>query len=168
MKKHFSILYIFLSLFSLKAQDNLSKRDSLVLYGKTIGYIEKIVMEKSLDANVRTFYIKLLHPVNSSDLNFLEDSLSKDRGNCFFKYTESFDNVNANELCGFYLMKSADCKNTSLTFALVGSGVGGALAYFVNPLVGLGVTGVGLLVSVIKNYQGNYYLNKSGSILLYK
>jgi hypothetical protein len=168
MKNHFIILYIFLSLSSLKAQDNLSKRDSLVLYGKTIGYIEKIVMEKSLDANVRTFYIKLLHPVNSSDLNFLEDSLSKDRGNCYFKYTESFDKVNTNELCGFYLMKSADCKNTSLTFAIVGIGVGGALAYLVNPLVGIGVTGLGLLVSVIKNYQGNYYLNKSGSILLYK
>jgi hypothetical protein len=52
-------------------------------------------------------------------------------------------------------LKSGQCKNTSLTLALLGGIGGSAVIYFINPLLGIGVSSVCGIISLLKNYQGN-------------
>jgi len=63
-------------------------------------------------------------------------------------------------------LKSGQCKNTSLTLALLGGIGGSAVIYFINPLLGIGVSSVCGIISLLKNYQGNNYLQKAGELMM--
>jgi hypothetical protein len=46
-------------------------------------------------------------------------------------------------------------------------GIGGsAVVYFINPLLGIGVSSVCGIISLVKNYQGNNYLQKAGELMM--
>ena len=50
--------------------------------------------------------------------------------------------------------------------ALLGGVGGSAVIYFINPLLGIGVSSVCGLISLVQNYQGNNYLKKAGELLM--
>ena len=41
-----------------------------------------------------------------------------------------------------------------------------SLGYFINPLLGIGVSSVCGLISLVQNYQGNNYLQKAGELMM--
>ncbi len=165
MLKNTILIICFLLSFKLYAQP-ISSKDTLKIKGKYVGFIDTIISEKSDIEITKTYRITLTKPVFKDDINQFEDSIVRKYPTSYFKYNIKYENVGNLELAGYYMIKSADAKNASLTFALLGSALGSALIYTVNPAVGFGVTGLSALISLIQNYRGNNFLKKSGQLLM--
>jgi hypothetical protein len=142
------------------------KNDSIYLKGKNVGYIEKFKSDKLNGENTNYCTLLITQPINDIETSLIEKLIGNGDASYVFEYKFDFSNADKSKIAGYYLIESGHCKNTSLTFALLGGVGGSAVIYFINPLLGIGVSSVCGLISIVKNYQGNNYLKKAGELMM--
>ena len=150
------------------SQESFLKNDTIYLKGKNIGFIEKAKTDK-LSVNgdkLKYYYLLITQPIDENETSLIENLISKGDESCVFEYKYDFTLAEKNKIAGYYLIQSATCKNTSLTLTLLGGVGGSAVIYFINPLLGIGVSSVCGLISLVQNYKGNNYLKKAGELMM--
>jgi len=148
------------------SQNNLIGKDTLYLEGEKVAFIDTSKLVFVNGENLKYFDIILIQPLSKTEIEILEENIIKTKGICVIKYKERFLSVDNKKLAGYYLIESGKCKNTSTTIGLLGAVGGSAVIYFINPLLGIGVSSVCGLISLVKNYQGNNYLQKAGELMM--
>ena len=148
------------------SQDSFIKNDTIYLKGKNVGYIEKFKTFGADREKEKYYTIVITHPLFESGISLIENMISNGDESFVFEYKYDFTLAEKNKIAGYYLIQSATCKNTSLTLALLGAVGGSAVIYFINPLLGIGVSSVCGLISLVQNYQGNNYLKKAGELMM--
>lgn len=108
----------------------------------------------------------ITHPLFESGISLIENLISKGDESFVFDYKYDFTLAEKNKIAGYYLIESGICKNTSLTLTLLGGIGGSAVIYFINPLLGIGVSSVCGIISLVQNYKGNNYLKKAGELMM--
>jgi len=183
----YKILIFILAFFVFNngySQNNPIKKDTLFLSSEKVAFIDTVKLVFVNGEYLKSFDIVLIQPLTKSEIRNLEDYLIENNGICVIRYKERFaefviengqnlksiDNdltlAEKSKLAGYYLIESGQCKNTSLTLALLGAVGGSAVIYFINPLLGIGVSSVCGLISLVQNYQGNNYLKKAGELMM--
>jgi hypothetical protein len=166
------------------AQNNPIEKDTLFLNGEKVAFIDASKLVFVNGENLQSFDIVLIKQLTKSEIALIEDDLINKNGICVIRYKERFTKLDTengqnsksidndltvsekSKLAGYYLIKSGICKNTSLTLTLLGGVGGSAVIYFINPLLGIGVSSVCGLISLVQNYQGNNYLKKAGELMM--
>jgi hypothetical protein len=166
------------------SQNNSIKKDTLFLSSEKVAYIDTVKLVFVNGEYLKSFDIVLMQPLTKSEIRNIEDYVIENNGICVIRYKERFDkfvsgngenlesvdtdftHAEKSKLAGYYLTESGQCKNTSLTFALLGGVGGSAVIYFINPLLGIGVSSVCGIISIVQNYQGNNYLQKAGELMM--
>lgn len=165
----YKILLFILAFFVFNngySQDDFVKNDTIYLKGKNVGYIEKFKTFGADREKEKYYTIVITHPLFESGISLIENLISNGNESFIFEYKYDFTLADKSKIAGYYLMKSGICKNTSLTLALLGAVGGSAVIYFINPLLGIGVSSVCGLISLVQNYQGNNYLKKAGELMM--
>ncbi len=151
------------------SQDNFIKNDTIYLNNKNIGFIEKFNTTNSINGlEIRNYTLLITQPIDKYGMSMIE-SLFGEENDYFvfeFEYKYDFTNVEKTKMAGYYLIKSANCKNTSTTVGLIGAIGVSTLLYFSYPILGIGVATVCTIISIVKDYQGNKYLKKAGVLLI--
>jgi hypothetical protein len=165
----YKILIFILAFFVFNngySQDDFIKNDTIYLKGKNVGYIEKFKSDKLNGENTNYCTLLITQPINDIETSLIEKLIGNGDVSYVFEYKFDFSNADKIKLAGYYLIESGICKNTSLTLALLGAVGGSAVIYFINPLLGIGVSSVCGLISLVQNYQGNNYLKKAGELMM--
>lgn len=169
MYKQLIFILAFFLLNKGYSQDNFIKNDTIYLNGKNIGYILAFNNNKSMNngLEIRHFTLLITKPIDKYETSLVENLFGKENDNFVFEfeYKYDFSKVEKTKMAGYYLIKSTNCKNTSTTVGLIGAIGGSAIIYFSYP-IGIGVASVCIIISIVKNYQGNNYLKKAGEILI--
>lgn len=168
MYKKLIFILAFFVFNNVYSQDYFVKNDTIYLKGKNVGFIEKFKNEKEnyVGDKIKYYYLLITQPIDENETSLIENLISKGDESCVFEYKYDFSNAEKSKIAGYYLIKSGICKNTSLTLALLGAVGGSAVIYFINPLLGIGVSSVCGLISLVQNYQGNNYLQKAGELMM--
>ena len=166
------------------SQNNPIKKDTLFLSSEKVAFIDTVKLVFVNGEYLKSFDIVLMQPLTKSEIRNIEDYVIENNGICVIRYKERFSKLDIengqnsksidndltiaekNKIAGYYLIQSATCKNTSLTLTLLGGVGGSAVIYFINPLLGIGVSSVCGLISLVQNYKGNNYLKKAGELMM--